>query len=173
MVFECPDVIREIKDIAAIYAMNDMLDPLADAERMNLDLSIGTATERGIARRERMYGIIPKDTDSLEDRKFRIKARECEITPYTSRTLKKKLTAICGENGYTESLKDGKLVVRVALTRRATYEDAHKMLETMVPLNICLECTLLYNQHKTLAGYTHAELAAHTHKYWRNEVLKR
>lgn len=173
MVFECPDVVKEIKDIAAIYAMNDDVNPIIDAERLDLDLSATTATEQGISRREKLYGIIPKDTDSLEDRRFRVRARENEITPYTARTLEKKLATICGEDGYTAILKDGKLTVRVALPRRATYEDARKMLEEMVPLNICMECTLLYNQHKTLAVYTHAELAEHTHGYWRNEVLKK
>jgi hypothetical protein len=173
MVFECPDIIKEIQDIAVIYAVNDILDPVKDAERLDLDLCAGTATEQGIRRRERLYGIIPKDTDTLEDRRFRIRARENEITPYTVRTMRNKLAAICGENGYTAVLQGEKLIIRVALPRRATYEDARKMMEEMIPLNICLECTLLYNQHKKLAEYTHAELAVHTHGYWRNEVLKK
>ena len=47
MVFECPDIIKEIQDIAVIYAVNDILDPVKDAERLDLDLCAGTATEQG------------------------------------------------------------------------------------------------------------------------------
>lgn len=172
MEFEIPDAISQIKDIMAIYNMNDKLSLIPDAESLEKDLFTGTATRQGIIRREKLYGITPLDTDTLEDRRFRVLVKENDKIPYTHRTLEKKLAILCGEDGYRLSITEGHVEIRVALTKKNMLHDVIGLAEKMVPLNMCLTCSLLYNQHKTLGQFTHRQLAAFTHRQIRNEVLK-
>lgn len=172
MEFEIPDAINQMRDIIAIYNMNDKLNPIPDAESLEKDLFTGTATRQGIIRREKLYGITPLDTDTLEDRRFRVLVKENDKIPYTHKTLEKKLAILCGEDGYSLGVTEEKVEIRVALTRKTMLHDVTELAEKMVPLNMCLTCSLLYNQHKTLGKFTYRQLAAFTHRQIRNEVLK-
>ena len=172
MEFNCPEAVGKIKEIDAIYNMNDVVNPMEDAENLEKDLFTGTATENGIARRENLYSIIPKDTDTLEDRRYRVLTKENSEIPYTIRSLKRKLETLCGENGVTIELTEEKITVKVALARKGMYEDTAKMLEEIVPLNLLIECMQMYNTWEMLESYTWGELANRTWEQLRSEVLK-
>mgnify|MGYP006922460833 CR=1 FL=1 len=66
---------------------------------------------------------------------------------------------------------ESKVKVRVALTNRKNYGMVEEMLKEVIPANIWIDLSLLYNQHKTLGKFTHRQLAAYTQKEVRNEVL--
>lgn len=93
--------------------------------------------------------------------------------PYTVRRLKQLLETLCGEDGYRMALSYGEylLEVKVALTAKRNLSAVQELLREVVPANMVVSCTLLYNQHRTLAGFTHARLAAYTHRGLREEVL--
>lgn len=171
MEFNCPEAVGKIKEIDAIYKMNDIVNPMVDAENLEKDLFIGTATENGIARREKLYSIIPKDTDTLDDRRYRVLAKENSEIPYTIRSLKRKLETLCGENGVTIELTEEKITVKVALAKKGMYEDTAKMLEEIVPLNIIANCLQMYNTYEILKSYTYGQLSNKTYAGLRNEVL--
>lgn len=61
---------------------------------------IDTADEYGIGRLEKMLGILPMDTDTLEIRRLRVKLRWNNTIPYTLRALKNKLAELVGDTGY-------------------------------------------------------------------------
>jgi hypothetical protein len=42
----------------------------------------------------------------------------------------------------------------------------------MVPLNMVLEVTVMYNTHQVLSAFTHAQLGEKTHYELRNEVIE-
>lgn len=172
MEFNYPEVVGKIKEIKAIYDMNDAVNPMSDAENLELDLFTSTATESGIARREKLYGIIAKDTDTLEDRRYRVLTKENSEIPYTIRSLKKKLETLCGEDGVSIELTEEKITVKVALARKGMYEDTAKMLEEIVPLNMLVECLQMYNTWADLEKYTWAELENVTWEQLRSEVFK-
>lgn len=172
MEFNCPEAVGKIKEIDAIYKMNDVVNPMEDAENLEKDLFTGTATENGISRREKLYSIIPKDTDTLEDRRYRVLTKENSEIPYTIRSLKRKLETLCGENGVTIELTEEKITVKVALARKGMYEDTAKMLEEIVPLNLLIECLQMYNTWEMLKSYTWGELEDKTWEQLRSEVLK-
>lgn len=132
-----------------------------------------TAPLRGIERYEKIYGIVPQDTDTLEERRFRILSRINTQLPYTVRMLHQRLTALCGADGYRITLTPAqyKLEVKVSLTAKRNLQAAQEMLDEIAPANLVVLCSLLYNQHSTLARMTHAQLAAYTHDQLRNEVL--
>ena len=173
MEFNAPDVVLQIKEVKAIYDMNEVINPISDAEMLDRDLFTGTATEHGIERRERLYGIFPKDTDTLEDRRFRVRTKENDKIPYTIGTLRQRLETLCGKDGYKIEVTKDTVSVKVDLTRKTMYEDAKGLLEKMVPLNMLLNVSLLYNQYKTFSKYTHEELSKYTYEQLREEVLNK
>ncbi|WP_317115418.1 putative phage tail protein, partial [Clostridium neonatale] len=98
-----PPVLADAEEQKQIFkALNPEINMLwAEIERAQNNQFISSSDEYGVARRENMLSIKPKNTETLDDRKFRLLSREIEKLPYTYRVLKNKLKALCGENGYT------------------------------------------------------------------------
>lgn len=134
---------------------------------------IADANDNGLKRYETVLSIKSKDTDSLDDRRFRILARWNEQLPYTMNVLRMQLKNLCGENGYRVELKSNEytLVVKVALTAKNNYIDVGNYLERVVPANVIIDLSLLYNQHLTLSKFTHEQLKKYTQQQLREEVL--
>lgn len=137
------------------------------------DQFIETATERGIARREKILNIVPFHDDDLKSRRFRVFANWNEKLPYTYRILQNKLDNLCGENGYVIALNAGEytLGIKIELTQKRMFDEVKKITRQMVPANIIINVELRYNQHITLANFTHAQLSLYTHRALREEVI--
>lgn len=75
--------------------------------------------------------------------------------------------------GYTldVDVEGFKVTVRLALTEKAAYEEVDGLLERIVPLNMIIDLSLLYNQHDLLASYTHSRLGLYTHDQLRSEDI--
>lgn len=170
-----PPVLKDYKEFKAIaIAINPELNLLWQAieDALN-DQFIMDATENGTKRREKIISIIPKGTDTLDERKFRLISRENEKLPYTYRVLQQRLIKLCSSNGYSLEVSNNTFTikVRVALTNKSNYDEVELLLDKMIPKNMIIDLSLLYNQHSTLAKFTHAQLSAYTYNQMRNEVL--
>ena len=164
--------IEEFKELAnteniEINGLKESITNLID------DQFIQTATERGIARREKIYKITPFADDSLETRRFRVLARENDKLPYTYRVLENKLNQLCGENGYVMTLNAGEytLNIKIELVVKRMFDEVDKLVRRMAPANLVITVELRYNQHLTLAKFTHGQLSQYTHKQLREEVI--
>ena len=149
----------------------DRLNAAADAV---LDAQfVSTAGERGVARYEKIFGITPMDTDTLDERRFRVLAKINAQLPFSVRRLRQQLATLCGDDGYKLELDGGKytLTVKVALTAKRNQQAVEELLADIVPANMVCTTSLLYNPHSLLARLTHAQLAALTHREMREEVL--
>lgn len=127
----------------------------------------------GCARYESFLGIIPRGDDTLEDRRFRILTMYKSNAPYTLLYLKRSLEVLCGE-GNVEIVLDAdnyNVQIWIGLASKNQYDTAYKLVKQMLPCNLTLNYALKYNQHSTLHGFTHAQLANYTHYQIRNEVL--
>ncbi len=98
-----PPVLREIKEFKAI---NRVMQPEIEAAwavlaRLMDNQFLSTADEVGIARWEKELHILPKDTDTPETRKARIKAVWNRELPYSFRWLGNWLTGLCGAEGHS------------------------------------------------------------------------
>ena len=126
-----------------------------------------------VNRWEKLLKITPKGTETLAERRYRIMTRLIERIPHTIQNLKRQLDYICGADGYSIELfnDEYRLKVRVALTVKYKFDEVKALLARVIPANILLDFSLLYNQHLTLAKYTHAQLSNYTHDFIRNEVL--
>lgn len=137
------------------------------------DQFILDATEYGVGRWETMLNITPKDTDTLDERKFRILAKLNQELPYTMMKLKESLTTLCGAGNFSINLQAEKyhIEVRLAITNSNNYQEVADLLKKMIPANLTQNVQIAYNSNVVIGRLTHAQLAAYTHNQLRNEVF--
>ena len=150
------------------------IDRLHDAADAVLDAQfLSTAGEYAIQRYEKIFGVVPQDTDTLDERRFKVLAKINAQLPFSVRRLRQQLATLCGEDGYKLEVGGGKytLTVKVALTAKRNQQAVEELLADIVPANMVCTTSLLYNQHADLTRLTHAQLALLTHFEIREEVL--
>lgn len=150
------------------------IDRLHDAADAVLDAQfLSTAGEYAISRYEKIFGVVPQDTDTLDERRFKVLAKINAQLPFSVRRLRQQLETLCGEDGYKLEVGGGKytLAVKVALTAKRNQQAVEELLADIVPANMVCTTSLLYNQHADLTRFTHAQLALLTHFEIREEVL--
>lgn len=147
--------------------LNTAVDEVLDAQ------FVSTAGERGIERYEQIFSIVPQDTDTLDERRFRVLAKINAQLPFSIRRLRQQLATLCGDDGYKLEVNGGvyTLTVKVALTAKRNQQAVEELLVDIVPANMVCTTSLLYNQHADLTRFTHAQLALLTHFEIREEVL--
>lgn len=172
---EYPKVVLKIRDVREAIEAGDKIGEMIERHLKELDnnITIWDSEESGIAHRERILGISPSDSASLEDRRLEVLLRWYDSPIYTERVLRSKLDSVLGEENYVLNIHlDEKLVeCQIELTRHLMFKSVQNLFEQMVPLDYLINVTLRYNQHITLAPYTHAQLHNWTHFTLRNEVL--
>ena len=170
-----PPIMRELKEFQKIAEIEGSLFEQLEQEIEDLvnDQFIQTATEKGIARREKMLKISPFVDDTLETRRFRVQSLWADKLPYTYRVLVERLDNLCGPDGYVMELNAGEysLDIKIELTKRRMFDEVVRFTRQMVPANIVITVELRYTQHLNLANYTHGQLSQYTHYQLRNEVV--
>lgn len=123
-----------------------------------------TADSTGVSIWEKELRIYPKDTDTLEFRKARIKAMWNRDLPYTIIWLRNWITGICGPEGHTETVSDYAIDIQLdysvlpdADRLRAEILD---MLLPIRPANMWLQMTALIQAHASVAVAAVTESAA-------------
>ena len=170
-----PEILKNVRELDAIMdAENPEIEDLWQAceDSMN-DQFISEATENGIARREKMLGITPFATDTLDDRRFRLLSRYMEDIPYTRKSLINMLTSLCGEGGYQLVISTGTFTVsvKVALTAKKQVDSVQELLERVLPYNMTFTVQLLYNTWGQIKDYTWGELKLLTWREIKEEAL--
>ncbi|WP_053983798.1 putative phage tail protein [Niameybacter massiliensis] len=170
------EAIQNIKEFESIGVVEDGEIKKVNDELSNIinDQFIQTATEEGIARREKILNLIPFADDTLESRRFRVLSKWGDGLPYTYRSMIERLTQLCGEDGFSVQLNSNEytMFVRVELTVKRMEDEARNLLRKMAPANLLITVELRYNQHKKLKRYTHRQLKEMRHREMREEVLK-
>lgn len=176
MLFNAPDVIMNIKEMQVIFDITDKMAELLDkeAEKLENNIFITSACEEKIAKMEKILKIEKLDTDTLEDRRFRVKSRILSKLPYTYRVLKRQLDALCGAEDYVLNVDVENEIVTclIELRRKTMFESVREVLEDIVPLNMVIELNLRYNQYGLLKKYTYGMLNKYTWKQLREEALE-
>lgn len=101
---------------------------------------ISTADEDGIARFEKLMGIMPSESDTLEIRRIRLQNRWCNVVPHTMRVLRAKLSELLGGEHCFSIFPDfdssyGMLVV-VYSVDDGLHDELRYLLDTIVPMNV-------------------------------------
>lgn len=131
------------------------------------------ATENGVKRWEALTGITPKDTDTLEERKFRVVTRLNQNLPYTLTKLQESLTAICGAGNFSieSAFSEYHIEIKLALSNAKNYQEVTDLLTKMLPANLTQHVQIMYNSHTVLTQFTHEQLQQYTNNQLRNEVF--
>jgi len=170
-----PPIIQELEEFQKIAEIEELFFKRLQQEIQNIvdDQFIQTATEKGIARREKMLKVVPFADDTLETRRFRVQGVWNDKLPYTYRVLLERLDSLCGPDGYVMELNAGEysLNIKIELTKKRMFDEVVRITRQMVPANIVITVELRYNQHLTLANFTHEQLSQYTHYQLRNEVI--
>ena len=108
------------KYLPSLYRENKEMEGLMNAEQPIYDEAetdtkfafsrqfVVTADEKGVEQYEKILGIMPTATDSLEFRKRRVITRLSTTTPYTLNYLKQQLTTIFGAGNFNAWVDYGK-----------------------------------------------------------------
>lgn len=157
-----PDVIKRL----------DLMGQLSDAEMLALgevkiflnslenDFYVESATERGLARYEKMLGILPPDGANLEDRRVAILAKLNTRIPYTKRGLEQFLLNLVGHDGYSLDIEyeARRLNLKLDLSRKHQLSAVRDMLRRVLPANMEVNILLRYNQVYMLKRFTVEDL---------------
>lgn len=172
-----PLYVRDYKEIQEIMKTDELeiSEMWKCLEGLLNDQFVQVSTDKGLSRWETILGIVPKSTDSLEERSFRILVRLNEQLPYTVPTIKEQLSVLCGSDGYQFILDNDNYVVTVklALSNKNNYQDVADYLRKVVPANMEIVISLLYNTYSTLAQFTHSQLSQYTYAQLREHVLEK
>lgn len=176
MRFSYPEVIGNIRDIKAIYDINEQQEKKVDSaiSSISRNLFIDTADVNHVSRWEKMLKLSVYATDTLNDRRFRVKSKIIERLPYTYKILINKLNALCDPGGYIlEVDTDAQTVLcYINLSNKGKLSDFEKILDEIIPMNMTIQVELLFNSHERVGGFTHTELSKLTHYDIREEVLR-
>ena len=169
-----PPFVQNFKEVSAIMDAEQPEFETAwqNAEDALADQFIETATVNGIKRRESIFGITPKATDTLEERRFRVLSVMNDQPPYTMETLKATLNSLLGADGYTLKMNTDayELTLKLATGNEVNYASVVEMLAKILPANI-VRVVSMYNTYQIVSEYTHGQLAQFTHDNLRKDVL--
>lgn len=169
-----PEVLVEQKELLAIGAVVDqqLLLLQTQVEQLLRNRYIDTADASTLKRLLAILGLDYNPDMSLDEQRNQIKARKQMRFITNLQRIRAMLAEITGNDATLSMDYDTLLMtVRVALSSKHNFSIVQELLTDIVPANLVLNVSLLYNQHSYLAGFTHAQLAAFTHKQLREDVL--
>ncbi len=135
-----PKYVQKYKEIEKIMETEDFEFQIVDdeSEIIKDNLFIKTCNKIGISRFEKIMGIIPLETDTLESRISRVITRWNESLPYTYNFLIRKLNSLCGMNNYeiVKNYENYKMFLSTHLELSGQIEELLLLLENILPVNI-------------------------------------
>lgn len=142
MLFEAPEHVEKIKEIALIYEMTDKIGEKLDedSDKLEKNLYLFSSTEEKITEFEKILKIQKSATDTLEYRRFRVQSKVYQVLPYTVRTLKKLLNNLCGEENYMLNVDVENLTLTCLISEqyKKYFNDIVNLLDDIVPLNVLI-----------------------------------
>ena len=170
-----PGVVKDIREFNALaeteeYEFGNLRSGVQTVWSNQFILNLN---EVGCRRWEKLLGIKPMDTDTVEERRFKILAKVNESLPYTRQTIEDRIKQLCGEGNYSmEMVKPNyKFIVRVGLTAKKNTQAIVEMLDRITPCNLILDVSLLYNQYSSYTQMTYADMQAFTCQQLREEEV--
>ena len=162
-----------IKEIQRLYDINDwQWDELdQNVELINADMQLSTMSMQMCKIMEAYIGLKGQDDDTVEEKRFRIQGAENERTPYTFEVLKKRLDEMIGEDRVFLQIMDGTLKADIALESKKNVVFIKELIDQVVPLDLIIEFSMIWNTYNKVHEYTHQYLSGKTHTEIKEEVL--
>lgn len=157
-----------LKDVLEFQAINNANEPEISAawDAVTLLLAnqfLETADTNGVGVWESELRIHPKDTDSLETRKTRIKAMWNLEKPYTVPWLKNWLSNLCGPTGHEETISNYTISIQLDYNALPDADSlAAEILDMLLvvrPANMQVLMTAFQQSYGTLSHGAYTETA--------------
>ena len=131
------DRVSDIQMLALEQAIEDLED----------DILIQTSTEAGVARREKILGITPLDTQSLQLRRDNVMLAWFDVYPYTMLDLQRRLDLLCGKGNSTVVFDPDTqhMEVDILVVTKERKSAIEEMLERIAPLMITFGVEIIYH----------------------------
>ncbi len=159
-----PEFMRKISQLMLLTEAEqpdfDELD--ANGDTIQNEMFVDTATDYGLSRFEKIYGISSNTGDDMDFRKYRLMLK---IMGSKRITLSETLDKIMGSGNYRLNfyIDEMRLEVRVTVKNSKYVSEIYKQLDRIVPCNVMLDIGVLYTSHGMLSKYSDSQLAAYTH----------
>ncbi|HQD36729.1 MAG TPA: DUF2313 domain-containing protein [Thermodesulfovibrio thiophilus] len=138
-----PPFLQGYREIQAIMtAENPEFQAVSDEGQVVLDNTfIMYCSEKGIARFEKMLGIYPLPTDTLDSRRSRVLTRWNEVVPYTLKSFLSKLTALQGNDNIQITFFNDQYKIQVVthLEKHGQQDALAYLFRTVLPCNLVVE----------------------------------
>ena len=168
-----PDYLAEIREIRKIVeSQQNEIDfaRTAGADALSSQF-IEELPLKAIERWEKILKIVPKTDDTPEERRFKILTRINGYLPYTKITLSKVLETLCGKDNFSveTDYNNYSVKIRIALISLSNYDDVLLFLNRIMPANMALDFSLMFNQYSMFSQLTHGQMNENTHYELRNK----
>ena len=144
-----PGELNEIVDYQEIGNAIDQYhaDKIAQLQQLKLNQDILSADEETIAKLEKRMGIIPRASESLEERRYRCWIKQTAHTPFTEQWLRHWLRDFIGYDNYDLDFnyEARTFILKITLSNQSNYEAIALLLDEVVPTKIQYLLTYLYN----------------------------
>lgn len=180
LTYDLPEILNRIPEIGLIFRIT-----LEEAERFieNLnkierEIHTDTATNEGLERKEKMYGLQKRDTDTLEERRKRIEIFEKTTDYYSFGNISQLIKEIAGAESEIIRLADysgfyTELLIKLPVSSEKTIVDIKNKIEKMLPVTMELQIALLFNRFSYFSEKTWSEINGMTYneaKRYREET---
>lgn len=166
-----PPYLQELKEIAVTLQAEDAEFILAwkAADRILKNQFFDTMDEMGLRHWEHILHILPKRSDTLEERIFRVKTKINQgKLPYTMRTLKRYLKSISSDYTAWVDTDAYALHIKIQLDGYPQRDMLMNTLENMVPANMILTMQTWIpqkiSQPQTIVAAAQRTMVVHQHK---------
>jgi hypothetical protein len=155
LILYLPLFLQNIKEYIAILqtAEQPEISQLwGDLDTALNDQFLSTSPVYGVSRWEKILGIIPKGTETIDDRKFRILSYLSEKRPYTIRSLQATLDNLFGSGNVKLKVENDVYNLNVSVNNldRTKSEELNKMLRKIIPANMGFMVQILFESRGNL-----------------------
>lgn len=133
-----PSYFENVREMQVLMNVeNGMAEKAADnLQRVQDNFNIQTAHEEVIAYYEEFYNINKKETDTLQERRFRILVRMISQPPFTPGYLQERLEMLGTWARITERPQRYELEIETSLTGRGEVDELPYLFNTIIPSNL-------------------------------------
>jgi len=140
-----PPIVRELPDYQGINAgeQPEFEQAWSASEDLLANQFVSTALDCGLSRWEKILGITPKGTDTLDVRRTRVRTRLFQYTPYTFRVLVQMLEALADGDPFDVSIAPGSYLLQLVTQwgRNGQIEGLEFLIQNVLPCNLAIDAT--------------------------------
>lgn len=159
-----PRALVGIPDLEQLYAAADrQVEKLyEDLDQLDEDVFMDSMSETRVKRWETMLGLTPKETDTLQERRFAVHSRVVDKLPYSYRVILSDLKTLDPDATLDIDYTNMKATVSIDLSSQSMVADIQDLLEKKLPLNMIYVVEVLYRNWGDFSAYKWGDLLGYT-----------